>query len=54
VYLWARRTLLDELELSGGEESLVGGSEAAVDIDVDDSMITGMVVVRGLKERFAS
>jgi hypothetical protein len=52
--LWARRALLDELKLSDGEEGLVGGSEAAVDIDMDDLMITGKVVVRGLKERFAS
>ena len=47
-------TLLSELELSGGEEGLVGGSEPAVNVDVDDSMTTGNVVVRGLKERFAS
>ena len=54
-YLWTGRTLLGELKLSGGEEGLaLGGSEPAVDVDVDDSMTTGNVVVRGVKERFAS
>ena len=53
VYLWAGRTLLGELELSDGE-GLVGGSEPAADVDVDDSMNTGNVVVQGLKERFTS
>ena len=52
-YLWTGRTLLGELELSGGE-GLVGGSEPGVDVHVDDSMTTGNVVVRGVKERFAS
>ena len=41
------------LELSDGE-GLVGGSEPAADVGVDDSMTTGNVVVQGLKERFAS
>ena len=50
VYLWTRGTLLGKLKASGGEEGLVGGSEPAVEIDVDDSTTTGNAVVRGLKE----
>jgi len=46
VYLWA---LSVELELSGGEEGLVGGSEPAVEVGADDSMHTGNAVVRGLE-----
>jgi hypothetical protein len=49
MYLWAGRTLSIELELSGGEEGLVGGSEPAVEVDEDDSMTTGNAVVRGLE-----
>ena len=54
VYLWTRGTLLGKLEVSGGEEGLVGGSEPAVEVDVDDSAATGNAVVRGLKERVES
>ena len=54
VYLWTGGTLLVKLELSGGEEGLVGGSEPAVEVEVDDSTTTGNAVVRGLKERVAS
>ena len=40
-----------ETELSGGEEGLVGGSEPAVEVDVDegDLMTSGSGVVRGLE-----
>ena len=44
VYLWAGGTLSFEVELSGGEEDLVGGSEPAVEVEADDSMTTGNVV----------
>jgi len=40
--------------VSGGEEGLVGGSEPAVEVNVEDSIMTGNAVVRGLKERVAS
>jgi hypothetical protein len=46
VYLWKARIL--SVEFSGGEKGLVGGSDPAV--DVDDSMITGNAVVRGLRQ----
>jgi len=35
VYLYAGRILSVELEFSGGEEGLVGGSEPVVEVDVD-------------------
>ena len=54
VYLWTEETLLGKLGFSGGEDGLIGGTEAAVDVDVGDSMTTENTVVRGLKERFAS
>ena len=44
VYLWIGRTLLDEFE-SSGEEGRVGGSDPAVEVDVDNSMATGNEVV---------
>ena len=49
MYLWAERILLSKFESLGGEDGLVGGSEPAVDIDEDDTMITGNEVVRGLE-----
>jgi hypothetical protein len=36
VYLWGGRILSVELELSGGEEGLVAGSERAVEAEADD------------------
>ena len=42
-------TLSVELELSGGEEGLVGGLEPAVEVDEDDSMTTVNAVVQGLE-----
>ena len=54
VYLWTGGTSLSKPEVSGGEEGLVGGSEPAVEVNVEDSITTGNAVVRGLKERVAS
>jgi len=34
VYLWTERTLSIELELSGGKEGLIGGSEPAVEVEL--------------------
>ena len=43
-YLWTRKTLLGELELSGDEEGRMNSSGLAVDVD---SMTTGNKVVWG-------
>jgi hypothetical protein len=50
--VWAAPARFVELEFSGGVEfkGLVGGSELAAEDEVDDSMTTGNVVVRVLKE----
>lgn len=36
MHLWKERIL--SVELSGGEKGLVGGSDPAVEVDMDDSM----------------
>jgi len=46
VYFWAEGSLSVELQLSGREEGLVGGSEPVVEVDEDESMTTGNAVVR--------
>ena len=38
-----------EIELSGGEQGPVGGSEPLVEDDEDDSISTGNAVERGLE-----
>ena len=44
MYICGMRTLSIELELSGGEEVLVRGSEPVVEVDADDPMTTGNAV----------
>jgi hypothetical protein len=46
---WARWRTAVKIELSDGEEGLVGGSEPAVKVDEVDLMTTGNGVVRGLE-----
>jgi len=48
VYLWVEGMLLVEIEISSGEEDLVGGLD---NDDDDDSTTTGNSAARGLKLR---